>query len=112
MDQRKVEQSIILDRKPADMVQYMVEELGLTQVPSEFIKSPQQRRKPTIVEAGNSIPVIDMAMLKDAQRKDQVLAEAIRACEEWGFLQVVLHNSHTFFLSTLLPCQCQSMIPF
>lgn len=88
MDQPKVDQSVILDWKPADMVQHMVEEDGLTQVPPEFIKPPDERRK-AIIPAGKFVPVIDMAMLEDAQGKEQVLVDAIRACEEWGFLQVL-----------------------
>lgn len=76
------------------MVQYMVEETGLTQVPLEFIKPLQERKTTSSIDYTRkaTIPVIDMAMLADAQGKKQVIAEATRACEEWGFLQVCTGN--------------------
>lgn len=93
-----VDESVVLDRKPEDMVQYMVENGDLTLVPSDFIKPAQQRVNSSssgqkginVVDGGVKhdvqIPVIDMALLEDD--KPKLLADVIRA-SEWGFLQVL-----------------------
>lgn len=93
-----MDQSVVLDRKPEDMVQYMVENGNLTLVPSDFIKPAQQRvnyssGQKEIVDGGVNhvqIPVIDMALLEDD--KPKLLADVIRA-SEWGFLQVLKLNT-------------------
>lgn len=79
------------------MVQYIVEK-GLTEVPEEYIQPLHMR--PALLQrirhlgSGNvSVPVIDMALLKDEQGKKQVQAEMTSACEEWGFFQVNYQNS-------------------
>ena len=93
-----VDQSVVLDRKLEDMVQYMVENGDLTLVPSDFIKPAQQRVNYSSGQKGIAnggvnhvqIPVIDMALLEDD--KPKVLADVIQA-SEWGFLQVLKLSS-------------------
>lgn len=107
-----VDQSVILDRKPEDMVQYMVENGDLNLVPSDFIKPAQQRvtyhdsRQKEIVDGGVNcaqIPVIDMALLEED--KPKLLADVIRA-SEWGFLQVLqLSSDHSEFHTSFLYLQ-------
>jgi hypothetical protein len=73
-------------RKPDDMVQYIVEK-GLTEVPAEYIQPPHmrpaQQQRSQLGSGNGSVPVIDMALLKDEEGKKQVQAEIIRACEDW-----------------------------
>jgi hypothetical protein len=91
-----VDNSVVLDRKLEDMVQYMVENGDLTLVPSDFIKPAQQRvnyswgQKGIVVDGGVKhhvqIAVIDTALLEDD--KPKLVAGVIRG-SEWGFLQVL-----------------------
>ncbi|KAG0597869.1 hypothetical protein M758_12G026800 [Ceratodon purpureus] len=75
-----------------EMVQLLVAQ-GVKQVPEKFIQPEHIRR--TVHEVGavssDMIPVIDMAGL-DGDNKDQVMADVAKACEEWGFFQVVNHG--------------------
>lgn len=51
-------------RKPDDMVQYIVEK-GLTEVPAEYIQMrPAQQQRGQLGSGNGSVPVIDMALLK------------------------------------------------
>ena len=108
-EEAAVDQSVVLSRRPEDMVQYMVENGDLTLVPSDFIKPAHQRvnysssgQKGGIVDGGVNhvqIPVIDMALLEDD--KPKLLADVIRA-SEWGFLQVLKLNYSDHPKSSLL----------
>ena len=73
------------------MVQYMVEK-GLKEVPPEYVLPYQNR--PSATQAANlpstlRIPVIDMADFHSKEGADRVVGEIGRACEEWGFFQVL-----------------------
>jgi hypothetical protein len=72
-----------------EMVQLLVAQ-GVKEVPEKFIQPEHVRR--TVHQVGavcsDAIPVIDMAEL-DGDNKDHVMAAIARACEDWGFFQVV-----------------------
>jgi hypothetical protein len=73
-----------------EMVQYMVEK-GLTQVPPEFVLPPKLRPSSTQVHVPSTfqIPVVDMADFQHEQGAERIFREIGRACEEWGFFQVL-----------------------
>ncbi|KAK7273939.1 hypothetical protein RIF29_15007 [Crotalaria pallida] len=52
-----------------------------------FIQSREHRPKSKAVEAGE-ISVIDLS----SQNKQQLISEIGKACEEWGFFQVIKHG--------------------
>ncbi|KAG0581868.1 hypothetical protein KC19_3G015600 [Ceratodon purpureus] len=79
----------------------MVQELicqpgGLSQVPSRFVQPVEERPQLTgsLEHAQAGIPIIDMkgVAAADAQRREHVVAEIARACEQWGFFQVINHG--------------------
>lgn len=57
------------------------------EVDPAFIQAPEHRPKLTVTEA-EGVPVIDLSSLSG----DDLVAEIGRACEEWGFFQVVNHG--------------------
>ncbi|KAG0625241.1 hypothetical protein M758_2G039500 [Ceratodon purpureus] len=85
--------SIDTAAKPEDMLLSIVES-GIEQVPPEFIKPPHERVSRLDSEGPHEqIPVIDLAMLDDkGAGKRQVLAEIVRACEEWGCFHLINHG--------------------
>lgn len=73
------------------MVQYMVEK-GLKEVPPEFVLPQKHRVSSTKTESlpnTLNIPVIDMTDFQHEDGNDRVVGEIGRACEEWGFFQVL-----------------------
>lgn len=76
------------------MVQFLVEK-GLTEVPPEFLLPKNLRPSSTRMKnipRTFQIPVIDMAKLNHPDFGENVVREIGRACEEWGFFQVINHG--------------------
>jgi len=53
-----------------------------------FIQSTEHRPKSKVVEV-NEIPVIDLSGTRD---ESLIIAEVGKACEQWGFFQVINHG--------------------
>nr|GEV87929.1 protein DMR6-like oxygenase 2-like [Tanacetum cinerariifolium] len=64
---------------------------GLTQVPNMYILPEPERPQSLVVEGCIDLPVIDFAQLQGAD-KPQVLASLSKACQEFGFFQLVNHG--------------------
>lgn len=66
--------------------------MGLQFDPS-FIQEQPHRPKPTIIEAEN-IPLIDLSSILNSgdDIPDSLIKEIGKACEEWGFFQVINHG--------------------
>lgn len=71
-------------------VQELVEN-GLSQVPDIYIRPPHDRPGAAQVSDQEEIPIIDLADLFGEDRP-RVVEEIGRACEEWGFFQVINHG--------------------
>ncbi|CAM6126579.1 unnamed protein product [Calypogeia fissa] len=71
-----------------DRVQSLVE-AGITEIPAAYIRPIDERPKASgiVVE----IPVIDLGGAEGGD-KEAIRAEIGRACEDWGFFQVVNHG--------------------
>ncbi|KAG0584263.1 hypothetical protein KC19_3G197700 [Ceratodon purpureus] len=72
-----------------------VVESGIDQVPPDYIKLPHDRVSRSLNSEGpqEQIPVIDLAMMEDGgPGKRQVLAEIVRACEDWGCFHMINHG--------------------
>nr|QCP71063.1 leucoanthocyanidin dioxygenase [Pohlia nutans] len=71
------------------MVQQLLSQAGgLSQVPSRFIQPVEER--PESEQGCTTIPVIDMKGI--AENGNRIIAEIARACQEWGFFQVINHG--------------------
>lgn len=74
-------------------VQHMVEKGVMHQVPDAFIQPPHMRSAARSLDLDLQIPVIDMALLnRDFEGRKQVQADITRACEQYGFFQVINHG--------------------
>ncbi|KAG6541642.1 hypothetical protein Mapa_016907 [Marchantia paleacea] len=71
-----------------DRVQYLVDS-GISQIPAAFIRPLDER--PLGVTGFDRIPVVDMSEV-DGKGRERIRAEVGKACEEWGFFQVVNHG--------------------
>lgn len=69
------------------MVQEVLAQAGgaLSEVPSRFIQAVKDR--PVCEQDSITVPVIDLAA-----DENRVVAEIAKACEEWGFFQVINHS--------------------
>ncbi|KAG8371542.1 hypothetical protein BUALT_Bualt13G0098700 [Buddleja alternifolia] len=65
----------------------------MVEIDSAFIQAVEHRPKPHTIEAEN-IPIIDLSPLKFSSGDDLagLAAEIGRACEKWGFFQVINHG--------------------
>ncbi|KAG0630830.1 hypothetical protein M758_1G206000 [Ceratodon purpureus] len=91
-EQKGAELAVSVDT--SEMVQYMVEK-GLKEVPPEYVLPHKHRPSATKTKnlPGNlRIPVIDMGDFHHKDGAERVIGEIGRACEEWGFFQVINHG--------------------
>eukprot|EP01018_Ginkgo_biloba_P006695 Gb_18191 [translate_table: standard] len=63
-------------------------------IPERYIRTDEERPKlSTALPYHLSIPVIDMANLSQGSlQRDEEISKITKACEEWGFFQVVNHG--------------------
>ncbi|KAG0629045.1 hypothetical protein M758_1G072500 [Ceratodon purpureus] len=82
-------------KRPEEMLISIVES-GIEQVPPEFIRPPHERVSRLDSDSQGpheQIPVIDLSMMDDeGAGKRQVLAEIVRACEDWGCFHLINHG--------------------
>lgn len=94
-------------------VQHMVEKGVMDQVPEAFIQPPHMRSAARSLDLDLQIPVIDMALLnRGPQGKKQVQADITRACEQYGFFQVLssrLSHFPTWFNTGSIYTCCQGL---
>eukprot|EP01018_Ginkgo_biloba_P007627 Gb_17512 [translate_table: standard] len=66
----------------------------LQTVPERYIRPQDERPFTSILSSQLTIPVIDLALLNVAghQLRHDEMAKLAKACEEWGFFQVVNHG--------------------
>ncbi|KAJ7564825.1 hypothetical protein O6H91_02G035200 [Diphasiastrum complanatum] len=66
---------------------------GLTRIPDRYILPPHQRPNYSQVLSCDNIPVIDLAGLDSGyENRAQVITDIAKACQNWGFYQVVNHG--------------------
>jgi non-haem dioxygenase in morphine synthesis N-terminal len=73
---------------------------GCTKLPRIFTLPPEDRILPPAAPSStcNNIPVIDIS----SPDRKQVIEEVLRACNEWGFLQVVGHGVPRAVMDSML----------
>ncbi|EFJ35224.1 oxidoreductase [Selaginella moellendorffii] len=79
-------------KEPVQRVQALAEK-GLKEVPPSYIRPVSERPfldKQIHLGDDGSIPVIDFSGLEDHRRED-TMDQISRACEEWGFFQLINH---------------------
>ncbi|KAH9304702.1 hypothetical protein KI387_009106, partial [Taxus chinensis] len=69
----------------------------LHEVPERYVRSEEERPAIPITPRCQSdyqqkLPVIDMSKIAHAQYRDKEIRKIAKACEEWGFFQVVNHD--------------------
>jgi len=62
--------------------------MGNIDLDPAFIQSTEHRPTPKVVEV-NEIPVIDLSESRD---ESSIISDIGKACEEWGFFQIVNHG--------------------
>lgn len=74
---------------------------GLAQVPLLYVRPVHDRPSAASVSDDQQIPVIDMAGIDSPNSRSKILAELGRACENWGFFQVINHGIHPHVIENL-----------
>eukprot|EP00249_Psilotum_nudum_P007617 c206_g1_i1 orf=537-1424(-) len=64
---------------------------GFDRVPDLYIRPQDERPNVKLVNENEQLPVIDLSRLQGGGRA-RIVEEIGRACEEWGFFQVVNHG--------------------
>ncbi|XP_010498040.1 PREDICTED: protein SRG1 [Camelina sativa] len=80
-------------------VQEMVKEKMITNVPSRYVRSDEDKTEVADDSGLNiEIPIIDMNRLCSPTIMDSEIAKLDFACKEWGFFQLVNHGIDSSFL--------------
>nr|XP_043618575.1 probable 2-oxoglutarate-dependent dioxygenase SLC1 [Erigeron canadensis] len=74
---------------------------GVTQVPNKYILPELERPQSLVVDGCIELPVIDFAQLQGAERP-QVLKALSKACQEFGFFQLINHGINNETIGKML----------
>ncbi|KAJ6792252.1 protein DMR6-LIKE OXYGENASE 2 [Iris pallida] len=105
---KKVEEGSEVESKYLKGVRHLCEN-GITRVPNKYIlplaNRPEKGRKAaaaaTAAEPTLKLPVIDLAKLRSPDCRPQVLETLGKACENYGFFQVVNHGIDSELVSRM-----------
>ncbi|KAJ7555077.1 hypothetical protein O6H91_05G021300 [Diphasiastrum complanatum] len=78
--------------EPVQRVQALAEK-GLQELPSVYIRALSDR--PGLDDSllpDETVPVIDFSGLQEDDRKQETMSDIAKACEEWGFFQLINHG--------------------
>ncbi|KAJ3681862.1 hypothetical protein LUZ60_014435 [Juncus effusus] len=79
---------------PVANVQDLAEATNENQVPEIYIR-PGPLADPVASDGGEEIPVIDFSRLLDPEFTHEESSRLARACEDWGFFQLINHGVKT-----------------